>query len=335
MNVLVTGATGLVGSEVVERLREERGAEVIGVSRHRARAAPTGVAWDMAREAPPPSLRRRWDLIVHAAADTRWTMSAEDATRANVATVEALAPLAFQHTHVVHVSTAFATGLCGDGASTALSDYRNTYEWSKASAERLARASFSNLTIVRPPLVVGRRRDGRAARFAGMYTILRGLASSMVPAIVGDADAPFEVVPVDDLAAVIAAHATGKGSGEVLTIAGGERALRVGEALEVITGTFNAWRLERGLEPLQVPRLMSPESWERFFVPFARDELSPRQRGILELLNNFRPYLTLSRPLSPKHPVTDVKACISHSVRFWAEVNSRVASLPPTPWRKQ
>ena len=66
-------------------------------------------------------------------------------------------------------------------SSTDPADYRNTYEWSKAHAERLARELFPQLTIIRPPLIVGRRLDGRAARFAGMYTILRGMTRALDP----------------------------------------------------------------------------------------------------------------------------------------------------------
>jgi nucleoside-diphosphate-sugar epimerase len=275
---------------------------------------------------------RAWEAIVHTAADTRWTLPAAEATRANVAPVQALRPLVGPGTRVVHVSTAFAVGLRGEGASTELADYRNTYEWSKARGERIARESFARLTIVRPPLVVGRRSDGRAARFAGMYTILRAISASMVPAIVGVEGAPFEVVPVDDLAAILVEHALGTGGG-TLTVAGGARALRVSEALATITDALNAWRARHALEPLRAPRLMSPDSWERFFVPFAREHLTARQRHVLTLLDNFRPYLALPAPLHPTHVVTDLGPCIARAVEFWAQANARLASLPLRPWR--
>ncbi len=305
---------------------------MVGTSRPRTADRFGFAAWDMAEQAPA-ALAGPWDAIVHCAADTRWTLSLDDAFAANVRTVEALAPLVSADTHVIHVSTAYATGLRGQAASDDPADYRNTYEWSKAHAERLARKTFPRLSIVRPPLIMGRREDGFAARFAGMYTVLRTLTTSMLPAVVALPEAQFELVPVDDLAALLVELVQGAPSAEVLTIAGGEDAMRVDRGLELIVEALNAWRLERGHEAFPAPRLVTPESWERFFLPFVRDELSLRQRRTLDLLSNFQPYLAVTEPLAPTHPVRDVEACVPASVRYWAESHVRQASLPLRPWK--
>jgi nucleoside-diphosphate-sugar epimerase len=305
---------------------------VVGVSRR----APTGglVGWEMGVSAPPAGLRGPWDVIVNAAADTRWTQRPEDAHRANVASLEALAPLIGAQTHVVHISTAYAVGRRGEGASPALEDYRNSYEWSKAQAERRARALFPRLTIVRPPLIVGRRADGRAARFSGMYTLLRGVVLSSVPAVVALPDAYLDVVSVDDVAALIADVAARPGyhDGETLTVAGGDGAPRVARALEVILDALNRWRAERGRPAIAVPRIVSPDSWSRFLLPFAREHLSVRQLRILDLLAAFQPYLALTEPLRPTHRVSDVEGALRASVRHWANTNARVGSLAPRQW---
>ncbi|WP_285183784.1 hypothetical protein, partial [Mycobacterium tuberculosis] len=65
---------------------------------------------------------------------------------------------------------------------------------------------------------------------------------------------------------------------------------------------LNAWRLERGLEPFGQPRLLPPEAWHRFFLPFAREHLSERQRRQLDLLRTWEPYLELYEP----HPANRV-----------------------------
>lgn len=332
MRVLVTGATGLVGFEVVDQLRARPGVEVTGVSRPRS-AGDGVVGWDIGATEPPPELHGEWDAIVHTAADTRWTMPAEEARRANVGTVEALAPLVSAHTRVVHVSTAYAVGLLGSTDSEALDDYRNTYEWSKAASERTARSLFPRVTIVRPPLVIGRRADGRAARFAGMYTILRGLTSSMVPAVVGVAEAGFEVVPVDELAELCVGAALEGEEGALLSIAAGEHAPSVEAALALMTGTLNEWRAERGIDEIQTPRLLTADSWNRFFRPFVEDELTPRQARVLDLLANFEPYLAGVELLRPTRAVPDVESCIAASVRFWADSHPRQAALTPRPWK--
>ena len=81
------------------------------------------------------------------------------------------------------------------------------------------------------------------------------------------------------------------------------------------------------------PPLVSPESWERFFLPFVRDHLSGRQRRLLDLLAEFAPYLRVTEPLRPTHPVADADAAIGPSVRYWADRNERLASLAPKPWK--
>lgn len=333
MRILVTGATGNVGAETLARVGARDGVEAVGTSRSGRRTLAeraTGeahpiVAWDLLDGPPPAPLRGPWDVIVHTAADTRWTLKPDEALRANVDTVRALVPLASTETHVVHVSTAFVTGHRGNADSPELEAYRNTYEWSKARAERVATAAFPRLTIVRPPLVIGRSTDGAAARFTGMYTVLRAMSVGMVPALVALPDAPFDVVPVDALAALLEDAGCWREPPGVLTIAGGECAVTVSEAIGTLYEVLNEWRTVRGADPLDVPRMISPESWERFFLPLARQALSPRRLKVLELLGHFMPYLALEEPLRPTHVIEDAQPAIAKSVRYWAEANHHLA----------
>jgi nucleoside-diphosphate-sugar epimerase len=332
MRILITGATGLVGVETLARLRMSGDHEVVATSRRPSPCRPDLVLWDLSREEAPGALDGPWDAIVHTAADTRWTQSYEDAFRVNAASLQMLEPLVGPETHLLHVSTAYATGLRGDATSERPEDYRNSYEWSKAHAERLAARTFERLTIVRPPLIIGRRGDGRATRFAGMYTLLRGVTSSILPALVAQSDAYFDVVPVDDLAALLAETALGEPLGGVITLAGAEHAPRVGPMLDLITDTLNDWRAGRDLEPFDVPALVTPDSWNRFFLPFARDQLTRRQLQLLELLGNFQPYLALTKPLEATHTVRGVESPVAASVRFWADAHEHFASMAPRPW---
>lgn len=334
MRVLVTGATGLVGSETVEQLQaSHQMTSVVGTSR---RGGPGGAGisrWDMAVEKAPPELQRSWDVIVNAAADTRWTTSPEEAMAANVETVLALAPIVGERTHVIHISTAYAIGLRGHSRSAAVADYRNAYEWSKAHAEQVAVDRFRRLTIVRPPLIMGRRGDGRAARFTGMYTMLRAMTAGMVPAVIARRGARLDVIPVDELAALIVDEAIAGRIGDVITLAGGSEALRAVTAVNLMCGTLNEWRAERDLEPLECPPIIEPATWERFFLPLAREHLSPRQLKILDLLRNFEPYMAITEPLEPTHTVTDLEPALAASVRYWADSHARQASLSPRPWK--
>jgi nucleoside-diphosphate-sugar epimerase len=334
VQVLITGATGLVGAETVDHVRAaEPTATVTATSRRGRPEDPAVIRWDIAAEPPPPELRRRWDVIVHTAADTRWTMTPAQAEAANVDSVTALGAIVAADTHVIYVSTAYAIGLRGDADSADIADYRNAYEWSKAQAERVAGERFGRLSIVRPPLIIGRRGDGRATRFAGMYTVLRAMTASMVPAIVAADGARFDVIPVDDLAALIGGLARTGPAGEVRTIAGGASAPGADAAIGVISDSLNGWRRERGLEAIERPPVIDPDRWERFFLPFAREHLSPRQRRVLDLLQNFNPYMSITEPLRPTDPVTGVEPALALAVRFWADSHVREASLSQRPWK--
>lgn len=333
--VLVTGATGLVGNELIDQLQKGGSTEVVGVSRRGSPTNPDVIAWDMAVEPAPARLQQRWDAIVNAAANTRWTMSPNEATAANVVSVHALEPLVAADTHVIHVSTAYAVGLRGDVDSAELEDYRNTYEWSKAHAERVARKTFARLTVVRPPLIVGRRTDGRAARFSGMYTLIRGLTVGTVPAVVANSEARFDAIPVDELCRLLADLAGNRHAreGSVLTIAAGTAAPTVEEAITAIVDSLNHWRHHHDRQPLECPPLISPDTWKRFFRPFVREHLTSRQLMILELLQSFEPYLALSDPLRPDYAVDDVLSYLRTSTIYWADTTPRIAALAPRPWR--
>src|SRR5215212_2089525 len=85
MRVLVTGASGFVGSRLCDALLA-RGDEVVGLSRDPERARPTNPtvswhAWDPASERPPASALDGIDGVVNLVGeplDQRWT---EDAKR--------------------------------------------------------------------------------------------------------------------------------------------------------------------------------------------------------------------------------------------------------------
>lgn len=331
MGILLTGATGIVGAEIRDQLERDGRTDVTCVAR-RASSGQGTVIWDMSTEEAPRALRRHWEAIVNCAADTRWSQTVDEALRANVTSVAALASLASPDTHVIHVSTAAVVGPRSNGSSESPGDYRNMYEWSKATAERVAGQIFKRLTIVRPPLVIGRRGDGRAARFAGMYMLLRGITSSSLPAVVGEPDGFFDAVPVDDVAAVIISALDRAGSGEVLTPACGAAAPRVRPVVELMCATLNEWRRQRGVDPVNVPPFVAPDSWTRFYRPFVDTVLSRRQRLTLEHMDSFLPYLDLTKPFTPTHAVTDAEAAIAPSVRYWAELHPRLASLAPRPW---
>lgn len=347
--ILLTGATGAVGSELVRHLHA-RGAEVTGVS---SRGGPGQCAWKAGSEPPPRELREvAWDVIVNAAADTRWNLPAEQAESANVQPAHALLDLAHEQTHFVQLSTTFACGLPGgrsgdrsDGlpgglpggrTSTEPADYRNTYEWSKARAEQVVADRHARTDIVRFPMVIGRRSDGAIDRFSGFFWIASGLCSGAIPAVVGHKDAYLETVAVDDLAARIADTVCAGPPEEPRTsiLGRGADALRVGEMFDLMVATLNAWRAPRGASPLSTPPFVTPEAWNRFYLPFARDTLSRVQLRRVETYAAYQGYLSIDDPMTYTHPMPDPADAIQTSQLYWAECHAQAAAAEPKAWTR-
>lgn len=334
MNVLVTGATGIVGAELVEHLRCVPGLRVAGVS-SRGDREQGFLAWRMGREACPAELHQEWDVVVNAAASTHWNAPAAAAWRSNVRSTEALEAVVTRATHVVHFSTAYSTGRTGSTASRNLVDYRNSYEWSKAASERAVLDRFSSITIMRPPLVIGRRTDGHVARFNGLYTVLRAIVTGLAPAIVGEPNAGVELVPADDLARLTTAVVCDPPPAEprVVIPGQGEDALTLAALLTLVCDVINCWRAVRDVTPVEPPPVITPARWERFFFPFAREHFSARQLRVVQLLDEFRPYLDGSTSIAPNAAVGDIAVAVETAVRHWADAHSRVALGAPKSWR--
>jgi nucleoside-diphosphate-sugar epimerase len=331
--VLVTGATGVLGSELMRRLRTDRRLDVTGVSA-RGDSTRDVVAWRIGGQPAPGSLRGSWQVIVHAAASTRWTMTVDEAHAANVEPLDHVLELAGERTHVIHVSTAYALGLRGGGESTDPGDYRNPYEWSKAMAEQRLRRLRPDHTIVRPPLIIGRRADGVIARFSGSYSLLHALTSGLAAAFVGDRDAQLEIVPVDDVAQVIeeAVHARRSGGGRLEVLASGAEAPTFQQILVRACELLNEFRAERGVAAIEPPPFIDTERWERFFLPFGRQLMRPLQLKVIDVLREFQVYTARTVDLVANRPVPDPLEAYSPSVRYWIERNQRSALRVPQEW---
>ncbi len=331
--VLLTGAGGVLGSELLGQLRAVPGVDVVGVTSQGLPGAGVA-AWRMGHEQRPAALAGPWDVVAHCAASTRWSMSPEEAVEANLRPTQALAEVVGPQTHLVHVSTAYAGGRTGSVTSPHRADYRNSYEWSKAACERYVAATWPGSTIYRPPLVVGRRADGYVTRFSGIYMFMRAATTGLAPALVASPRGRLEIVPVDDVARRAVDLVTGPrpATTRVDVIGRGEHALTVTETLDVVQAAVDGVRAEHGLAPVERPPLLDPQRWQRFYLPMARSALSPRQLRIVELLGEFEPYTCLEEPLQVTTTVEDVRPALHAAMRYWADQHPGAALGSPRAW---
>jgi thioester reductase-like protein len=225
--ILITGATGAVGTEVVARLAAA-GHQVIGMV-HRTREFTLGSGRQLRSEAVVPlsaditasglglsareraGLRARVDLIVHCAAITDFGREPAVYDRVNVDGTAHVIEFATSGprppTPLLHVSTAYVCGerdgVIGEAGLDTGQRFANHYEDSKFRAELAVRAAADQglpTVVVRPSIVTGAARTGVIRDFSNMYVVLRVLTRGLVRTIPGHYDAVVDLVPIDYVA---------------------------------------------------------------------------------------------------------------------------------------
>jgi thioester reductase-like protein len=253
-DVLLTGATGFIGMEVLARYLERSNRRVITLLRaasHRAarvrmeallenlfgpRAADYRHRVDaFAADLTSPSLgidaglseqlACRTSTIIHSAASVSFTLELAQAREINVQGTRRMLELA-ERAQVcgglgcfAHLSTAYVAGMhAGPFAERDFDlgqSFRNSYEQSKFEAERLVRAHDGLPTkILRPSIVVGDRNSGWTAAFNVLYWPLRALSRGLFAAVPAYPSAPVDVVSVDYVADGLYALCEQRAAGE-------------------------------------------------------------------------------------------------------------------------
>jgi long-chain acyl-CoA synthetase len=242
--ILITGATGFLGTQVARRLLRDTGHRLLAL----VRAADCGAAearlarswWDwpeLSREigrriqALPGDvslprlgldaqtwerLARSLTHIVHAAADLRLEGPLEEMSRVNVqgtAYVLELARAAHRDhglQRLAHVSTAYVAGrrrgIVREEPLDGEAGYANAYERTKHEGERLVQEARGELpvTVFRPGMVVGDSRTGAIKTFNTLYAPLRLYLSGRLRLIPASTWLPLNLVPVDYVAGAVA-----------------------------------------------------------------------------------------------------------------------------------
>jgi len=249
--VLLTGATGFVGMELLARYLERTERPVLAIVRadsdeaareridavlenlfgyHASRYADrvTVVAGDLT--APRLGLDpARWDwlaaastMIMHCAASVSFGLSLEEARAVNVEGTRRMLELAARGQELgvleryAQVSTAYVAGTHAGRFYECDLDvgqsFNNSYEQSKFESEQLVRSAPGlPFTILRPSIVVGDSNSGWTSAFNVLYWPLRALARGLFPAVPAVASAPVDVVSIDYVADGIHALCEGPG----------------------------------------------------------------------------------------------------------------------------
>lgn len=204
MKALVTGATGFVGSHLVDQLIE-RGDQVTALVRSPTRAAPLAsrgvrlITGDLAAIDAITEAVADQDVIYHSAALTGARNEAEFllANREGTRTVLAAAASA-KVPRFVHISSAAAGGPASHGVPRTGADEIDApvtmYGRSKLAAEQLVRDAPMDWTILRPPAVYGPRDT---TNFLDVFRTAKRLG---IGPVFGDGSQQLSLVHVTDLA---------------------------------------------------------------------------------------------------------------------------------------
>jgi long-chain acyl-CoA synthetase len=318
-DVLLTGATGFVGMELLARYLERSDRRIVTPVRaaddhaaadrmdailrelfgHRAglyadRVEPVaadltapGLGLEPARR---EAIAERVNKVVHSAASVSFSLPLDESRDINVEgtrRVLELAELVRERgglERYAHVSTAYVSGThagrFGERDLDVGQGFRNAYEQSKFEAEQLVR-SHAELptTILRPSIVVGDRRSGWTAAFNVLYWPLRAFSRGLYPAVPALPAAPVDVVSVDYVADAIHALC--------------EAPEGIGETYHLTAGAqassvAELTELASRYFDRPPPRVLEPAE----FAAWAGD-ISPLQRSALEQSAIFFPYFAI------------------------------------------
>ena len=319
--MLLTGATGFVGAELLARLvpgsdrtiyalvraSDDEGAQArVDAVTSDLFGAPdprvVGVPSDLT--APGLGLAGAWAnrlagevaTVLHCAASVSFSMPLGESREINVEgtrRVLAFARRCANLERVAYVSTAYVggrhRGTFGAGDLERGQGFRNPYEQSKQEAEVLVRRAGDELPVqvFRPSIVVGDRRTGWTSSFNVLYQPLRAFSRGMYAVLPGRMKSPVDVVPVDyvvdGICALMGDRTPALGRPETFNLVSGGEAATVGELTDMASAYFDR-------EP---PRIVDPVLWKYVMEPMLRSRAPAATRAVLEHSGVFFPYFSV------------------------------------------
>jgi thioester reductase-like protein len=317
--VLLTGATGFVGMEILTRWLERSGRRIYAIVRADDDEAAAkrlepglvsafgeangddGRLVALAGDVEQPGLglpESRLDVlasevetVIHAAASVSFTLGLEESRRINVEGTrnmldfaEGCRPLR----RFTYISTAYVAGthpgVFREDQLEEGQEFRNPYEQSKFEAEQLVqgRNHLLPVQVLRPSIVVGERRSGWTSSFNVLYGPLKAFARGSMPAVPAREDSPVDVVPVDYVADATYELSTNGPEGTFHLVAG-RKATTVGRLSELASQHFDR----------KPPPAFPPPLYRRLIYPLAVRRLGSRARERLRRAEVFFPYFSM------------------------------------------
>ncbi len=246
------------------------------------------------------ALAERLDYIIHSAAITDFYRPAHDIKRANVEGTQNILELAALGGIPVHyISTAFVHLLNQPGSTYEL----NAYEMSKVEAENVMRSSGLPYSIIRPSLIVGDSATGMISRIQGVHLIIDQFMRGLFPVAIASLQSYSDLIPQDWAGKAIIALTEQAPTGQEYWLTAGEEALSLDNIIDLCIE--HAPRLVG--RPLDRPKMISMDLFDRLIRPVFLPEFPPQQQRILETTMQFMRYLNVEQPFPTSRPELECK----------------------------
>jgi len=355
--ILISGATGAIGKPLLRALASELSNIEIVCLYNQHPPSPEGLEdaaargvviralpCDLTSEDSVKSCGDRLGVVdsclaVHCAADVSWSKTLDEVTPLNVTgTVNFFEMLrrTSKRAGAIYLSSAY----------TSVSDwnYRNSYEESKAMAEREIKARFPEIpvSVFSSSLVIGDTRTGEISRFHGIYPIIKFAALFEVPFFVGKKDCRIDLIPLDwtveQLMAMVRRRLDG-GPCDNVVACGSQFRITLSELGQLIYRDINRYRESMGCAPKDVPPILSYRQWQfirRSVQKWDIKKLPPRKFKYFEgLMESYKHYIADDTVLPPKNLTRDAPDPRSyfHKVSdYWFRENIDYVS---NRWKKE
>jgi len=272
--ILLTGASGVVGSALLQRLGHHRVVCLIhntvpdGVAVHvRGDLTAPRLGLD---EQTHPRLLDEVDTIIHCAAVTDFTAGTDTTHDLNVLGTRRVLEFAAAAEATTHyVSTAFVarTDLTRSDVGEGMADPSDYLE-SKRAAEQVVRDAGLPATIIRPSIVIGDSGTGAITKFQGLHTLIRAVLKNTLPLVPLQPHAHIDFVPQDILAAAVTNLVDAEVSRGEYWITAGDQALTTSAMIDLCVRVGTRLGIDT-----TAPRLVDADMVDRLIRPVFIDPL--------------------------------------------------------------
>src|SRR5580658_30005 len=317
--ILVTGATGMIGQALVPRLVHRNDVRAIFALTHTSeymgsssKVTPVrgdvttspdlGIAPEFSRE-----ILDRTNVIVHAAANTRFSASLDEARTVNLEGTKNLLAFASHCPRLealAALSTVYVAGkrtgtICEEDLDHT-SGFVNSYEQSKYEAELLLRESMSALpiSVLRLSTVLGSSTTGEVGQMAAIHHALRLYYNSLAPMIPGEPESLVDLIATEYAATAVEHFAVGHfHAGRTFHICGGENALTLARLLELTREAFLCYRPSWRKRAIEMPAIVDLPTFE-LFARSAEEVGDNILRNSVAIIKHFVPQLAYPKIFS-------------------------------------